>query len=142
MKTYSGICLFLLCLFTSHEAIYSQQLDTATCLVLKGNLYLGNKAPLEECTVQLLTKNEVIKEQKLFGQNQSFEFSLPRDQYFAIKLMAKGQVPRIISVDTRLPAQFQKKTRFAFKSSFFTTEEAKSLNEEAFDYPIAMIQFD
>jgi hypothetical protein len=60
---------------------------------------------------------------------------------YGIRINKKGYVPRIISINTELPEFAQGFFRFQFDTELIEETQSKKLDQDALDFPIAIISF-
>lgn len=111
------------------------------CLEISGNVTTKNNNTNDHYYVQLLTDNKVVQLAKV-KNGRSFKFLLVKNRWYAIKIMKKGYAPKMISISTFLPKGKESLYRFHFDTDLIPEEEAKTLNQEALDFPIAVVSFE
>ena len=115
--------------------------DSLKCLEIIGRI--GNAAENETpCKVELISMARVLDSVILEKGNKKFSFTLNRNSYYAIRVSKPGFIPKIVSVETKFPDEIIDLISFSFNTDLIPEALAKSLNQDALDFPIAIITFD
>ncbi len=144
MKNTILITLAIFFLFqsqmTSRDLINPKD-DTISCLLIKGKIKNAHLNPQNSCKIELLTTAGLIDSVILKKGQQSFKFVLAKNSYYAIRVSKAGFVPKLVSIDTKLPEEIIDLLAFEFNTELLSLEEAKQVNKDALDFPIAIIHF-
>jgi hypothetical protein len=115
--------------------------DSVYCLKIKGRVLNAEDGYASGCKVELLNSQGVIEQMDIKDNKARFAFKLKRNAYYAIRVSKAGFVSRIISINTEFPAEINDVCEFAFDTKLISVEEAKELNGDALDFPIAIVHF-
>ena len=117
--------------------------DSLICLEINGKIYTNSAAADEFYTAELIEDNTVIQT-KTKKDKKAFKFKLEKDKYYAIRILKEGFAPKLISICTRIPdTKFKNEYySFSFKTELLPEEEFRKLDEDAQDFPIAIVAFD
>jgi len=140
MKT--GILLFVF----GFMVVFAKGSETKSnaitfCLELSGNISTKNENENDYYFVELITDNKVIQLLKV-KDGRSFKFLLTKDRWYALRILKKGYITKTISVSTHLPKGKETLYRFHFDTDLIPETQAKVLDQEALDFPIAIVSFD
>lgn len=158
MKTNNFLnYLLVLLLIAPFSAIYSNKdknrngldhngktNDSLPCLEIKGKFSKTAYKTKNTYTVELIRNNSVEKTVNVTDGN-TFKFYLKHNDWYAIKILEKDCVPKLISVSTKLPKGVDDDILYGL--SFVIEElisdiESRELDTEALDFPVAIFSFD
>lgn len=111
------------------------------CLEIEGRVFHIDKRYGGKYKVELISYGKVLSVMTQ-SDRQTFRFALEKDRHYAIRVSKKGHAPRLISVYTNLPADDQLQHRFSFDLELIPAENAKRLDKDALDFPVAVIAYD
>jgi hypothetical protein len=116
--------------------------DSLLCLEISGKIQNVETNDNEYIKVVLVHYNTPVDSIQVKG-NRSFKFKLVKDAYYAIKIYKNGYAPRLISICTNLPEEVcnDRLLRFHFTTSLVNENKFAELNQEARDFPIAIVSF-
>ena len=114
------------------------------CLIVKGKFIKSTKSSANTYTLALIQENTVV-ETKLVQSGSSFQFKIGKGNWWAIKIIGDGCVPKIYSINTNLPQDADEDMIYSL--SFVASEpisefESSQMDSEVLDFPIAIFQFD
>jgi hypothetical protein len=117
--------------------------DSSVCLHLKGKMPKDCYGSKPTYTVELINSNKIIKS-VVVKEGGSFNFILGRNTWYAIKIYDGSDVPKLISVCTNVPKQSENDLHKLYfeVDELINSAEAKQLNEEALDFPLAVFRYD
>lgn len=139
MKTLLSI--LLLSCFCSLAHAGTPKSDSLSCLDIEGkilNAADGSDAP---CKIELWTSSGVVDTAILKTGKNKFHFILKRNSYYTIRIVKQGFVDKLVCVDTALPPEEDITFRFRFDTSLMEIAEAKEVNRDALDFPVAIIHY-
>jgi hypothetical protein len=115
--------------------------DSLNCLKISGRITLGKKLIKGRYKAELISYNTVL-DSAIIKDNSSFTFLLSKNSSYLIKISKKGHMPRFISVCTKMNGT----AKSGIQTLFFETEltdakEARRLDAEALELPVAIITF-
>jgi hypothetical protein len=144
MKKVFIIKLVVALLFVANikaTANYSLQFDSLSCLQIEGkitNVEEGNG----ECTVELISANEVVEEIVLKEGKFKFKFVLQKNKFYSIRLSKVGFITKLVSVNTEILTESEGIHVFKFETGLITAAIASKLNPDIIDFPATIIQYD
>lgn len=135
--------LFLLLLFNlpASAQFNRKSTDTLACLEITGKVLNAFEGEDASCRVELINKGDVIDSVILKEGKDHFHLILSKDQYYAIRISKKGYVPRILEINTTMFVELDGLYTFHFNTELISDKLAKKLNQDALDFPIAIIYF-
>ncbi len=113
------------------------------CLEISGKVSYKDKEADNTCKVELICYNSVV-DSAIIKHNKTFKFLLGRGAYYTIRISKKGYVTRWVSICTNMnvPADDDGFYRYHFDTDLIPDMEAKELDADALEFPIAIISFD
>jgi hypothetical protein len=114
--------------------------DSSVCLEINGKLTNQNKKSVNFCKVELISCNQIVESVSLKNTTE-FQFNLKKNTHYAIRISKQGFVSRLISIYTSVPQNNKGIFRFEFDTELIEKSEAKQLDEDALDFPIAVVAF-
>lgn len=139
MKTL--LSLLLLSCFCSLAHAGTPKYDSLSCLDIEGKILNAADGPDAPCKIELWTSNGVVDFTTLTAGKNKFHFVLKRNTYYTIRIIKQGFVDKLVCVDTALPPEEDVTFRFRFDTSLMETAEAKDMNHDALDFPVAIIHY-
>jgi hypothetical protein len=141
-KFLTLIALFALSMIskTSLGAINKNNYDTTLCLEISGRLMNVKAVEDKQYMVELVYNGVVLDSLKL-KDSREFSFNLKKNTVYGIRITKKGYVSRIISIDTSVPDFAKAFFRFQFDTELIEQGNSKNLDQDALDFPIALISF-
>jgi hypothetical protein len=114
------------------------------CLELNGKISITGQRDVSKYAVYLLLDNTIIDSLTL-NEGQNFKFLLKENAWYAVNIKKEGCAPKMLSINTKLPEN--KYDNVLFKVMFEVDElishlESIHLDNDALDFPIAIISFD
>lgn len=140
LKYFALICL---CCFSQSLSVSAAapKPDSLLCLQLEGIILNANESVNGDCVIELIslssTDTVILKEGK-----KKFMFALNKDSRYAIRISKKGYVSKLVCINTAMLTKMEGLYRFEFETSLLGDEDAKRLNPEVIDFPVAMIAYD
>lgn len=117
--------------------------DPSSCLEISGKVSLLNAKKPGEVISVLLYKGNLLVDSVTLPATNSFKFVLEKNEEYAIKVIQKGFVPRLVSISTEIP---EKACHNIFKFHFDLTplsyEDINTKDTDALDFPIALVCYD
>jgi hypothetical protein len=117
-------------------------MDTISCLEIDGKIINASEGLDGICTVELICANVTVESLTLKDGKKKFKFLLKKNQAYSIRLSKKGYVSRLISVDTRIPSDYDEIYKFSFETKLAENTNPARSTKEVSDFPIAIIYFD
>jgi hypothetical protein len=151
MKTQFNFIAFVFFILLFHngfsltiknDSILNDDSDSLICLEISGRICTDGKERDNFYTVELIEYNTVIKA-VIKKDKKAFKFNLEKNKYYAIRIIKEGYAPKLISIHTMIPDEkFAKEFySFRFKTELFPEEEYKKFDQDAQDFPIAIVAF-
>jgi len=147
-RNYFRIAILLGSFIIYSNQGYSQETinvsDSLLCLEMKGKISFQKvgKQKRGKHKVELFLDNTII-DSMIVSDNKKFCFMLERNKYYGIRISKPGYVSRIIGVCTDItnPKYNDIFHHFLFETELIPEENALKLNQDALDFPIAIILF-
>jgi hypothetical protein len=119
-----------------------KSLDTTVYLEIHGKIEV-EKSTDHDYRVELIEGNEVVQN-FIGGKDENFVLSLDKNKYYAIRIYKNGYATKFISVNTHVDDEERGNGyyRFNFIADMISESEFALLDQEAKDFPVAIIQFD
>jgi hypothetical protein len=115
--------------------------NSSTCLEIEGRVTNIGRKTDNTYKVELISANVVIKTLNI-NDKKVFQFTLKKNSHYAIRISKKGFVPRLISIHTVVPGDDKRVHRFQFDMELLSVKDARKLNDDALDFPVAVISYD
>lgn len=112
--------------------------DSSDCLKVKGRILNLKSKTDKHYTVELITSEGVVDSMRLKDGKQ-FRFYLKKNSYYAIRIRKAGYLDRVVSIYTDVPKDSEDEFDFRFDTELIAVEDAKKLNKDALDFPIAVV---
>lgn len=126
---------------TDIKNVSSASNDTSLCLVVKGKVTKSALTAGVTYTVQLVDNSTVIQS-KVVKAGRKFEFKLKKNQWYAVKILKEGCVSKFISITTHNLPEISEEDMYLVNFDLadpLSYDEAKHLEEDAIDFPLAII---
>lgn len=93
--------------------------------------------------VTLICHNQAV-DTLVLPVSQSFDYLLNRNSIYAIRVEKEGYLPRLISINTTAPQQFDNADyySFLFKLTMYPEALGPQLDADDVDFPVAVIAYD
>ena len=129
---------------TSIQAGHGRRLkfDSTSCLLIEGKILNADQGIDESCVVELILNNSTVDSVLLKNGKSNFKFVLSKNKNYAIRISKRGFVSKLLSIDTRMLNEEEVIFKFEFAPKLVKVEFAKKLNQDALDWPVALINFD
>jgi hypothetical protein len=117
--------------------------DSSICLEIKGRFSKPDHTNRNVYLVELLLDNEVVEAISV-RDGGSFKFFMKKNKWYSVKIIEEGREAKLLLFDTHLPVIYD---NYIYVLSFevdnlLTDDEAKQLDPDALDFPIALFDFD
>lgn len=117
--------------------------DTALCLRLKGKISKKLASPGSTYTVELVDNSTIIGTQ-VVKAGKNFVFDAKRDKWYGLRIKKSDCVSKLISINTFVP---ELEEGYMYEVMFEMQEpisllEAGYLDDDAIDFPLALIQYE
>jgi hypothetical protein len=117
----------------------TKELDTNHCLEISGRVSNFTKGR-NLYKVELISCNKIVDSVFIRGRSD-FRFALERGTHYAIRISCPGYITRLVSVFTNVSLEKNAFYRFEFDTQLISTRDAKRLDDDALDFPIAIISY-
>jgi hypothetical protein len=109
-------------------------------LKVSGKISFQGKKSDKTYKVLLIKNNKVIDSAEV-KDGRSFTFLLERNEYYGIRIIKEGFIPKLVSVCTDMDDSEKNAHHFHFDTKLISESELGRLNKEMLDFPIAVISF-
>jgi len=133
------VFISVMCVSASNVAYAQDEKKEFEALVIGGVITSGEDA-LDSVRVDLYELNEVI-ESDYTTSSGKFKFKLQNDMIYTIELVKEGYYTKRISVNTKLPPDYEGKYNFSFDINM-DSKQKKVYDPYLAEYPSALIIFD
>jgi hypothetical protein len=142
LKNISLIAFFVLFSLTVNASKKGQgKSDSLSCLKIEGKI-INNNLTEEACVIELIDSDNHIDSLLLKEGKTKFKFMLNKDSYYAIRISKPGYISKVVSVNTEILTEVNGIYRFEFETSLLQEAVLKKLNQDALDFPVAIVYFD
>jgi len=139
----SGLLFAFLFLLNINAAGSSRiEFDSLSCLQIEGTVLNVEEGIESECTVELVSDNEVQKTLVLKEGKHKFKFVLSKNTFYGIRITKKGFASKLISVNTEMLTENDGIHIFKFETTLMNEAVAGKLNQDIIDFPVTIIQYD
>ena len=114
--------------------------DTVHCLKIVGNI--PSEFEDAPCYVELISYNEILDSVILDEGATQFKFLLKRNTSYTIRITREGFATKLVCINTNLPDDEKEMFKFIFTTKLMKEELAARLNQDALDFPVALIYYD
>lgn len=93
--------------------------------------------------VTLIYHNNAV-DTLILSVSQPFDYLLNRNSIYAVRIEKDGYLPRLISINTSAPQQFDNESyySFLFKITMYPEELRAQMDADDLDFPVAVIAYD
>jgi hypothetical protein len=133
--------IIVICFILAATGIFAKGNDTSSCLQISGKILKIRTSTSNSYTVALICGNDVV-DAKVIKGNNVFKFNLKKNGLYTVRILKDGYVPRTVCVDTKLAEEHVGFYKFHFDTELIEEKEAATLNQEALEFPIALISYD
>jgi hypothetical protein len=135
------ICFGLFTLKSTASINEHGKSDSLSCLKIEGKI-INNDRTEEACIIELIDSYNHIDTILLKEGKTKFKFVLNKDSYYAIRISKAGYISKVVSVNTEILTDVNGIYRFEFETSLLQEAVLKKLNQDALDFPVAIVYFD
>ncbi len=141
--TISGLLFALLfSLNITAAGSYKFEFDSLSCLQIEGTVMNVEEGSDSECTVELVSNNEVEQTLILKEGKHTFKFVLNKNTFYGIRISKRGFISKLISVNTEMLTENDGIHIFKFETTLMNDVIAGKLNQDVIDFPVTIIQYD
>ena len=133
---------FVLASCFNASAALLPDIDTSLCLQIEGVVLNAGDDLDENCTIELLCANKLIRSLVLMDGNKSFKFTLKKNLSYAIRISQKNRVSKLISIDTKMNKDPYGMKYFLFETKLKATYDPAKNQPGYVNSPIAIIYYD
>jgi len=117
------------------------KVDSLSCLKIVGRVLNADETN-GDCIVELIGLNDNIDTITLKEGKIKFKFVLNKDSYYAIRISKAGYLSKLVCVNTEILTELNGISVFEFETTLIKDVIVQSLNQDALDFPVAIIHFD
>lgn len=114
--------------------------DTLYCIEIDGKVLIPKSDDSKLYTIELLCHNDVV-DSGVVVDNESFLLKVKKNSWYTIRIMKPGYFPLVVSIDTRLPEYDNDQHKFHFDTELIVENYTMIQDDDAIDFPIAIISF-
>lgn len=138
-QLFTRITFFSVILF-SGQLLGSVKQDSLYCIEIDGKVLIPKNDDSKLYRIELLCHNDLV-DSGLVVDNESFLLKVKKDSWYTIRIIKEGYFPLIVSVDTRLPEYNNKTHKFHFDTELIVSDMTGIQDQDAIDFPIAIISY-
>ena len=145
-KPLSLLALFVFCFFTFYSFAQKKKAPKneyeTDCLQITGKFDESMKSLEGNYSVKIMRDNKVVDEQTMKVSKQ-FKFILKKGVLYTVKIEKAGYIPRLLSVDTKIPEKSDVSELFKFHFETNLIDEAfyNHFDDDDIDFPIALVSY-
>ena len=134
------LTLILLSLLSFSTPSFGGEQDSLFCIEIDGKVLIPRTDVLKTYKIELLCHNDVV-DSGFVVDDESFLLKIQKNSWYTIRILKEGYFPMIVSIDTRLPGYNVKNYKFHFDTELIVENYATIQDQDALDFPIAIISF-
>lgn len=116
--------------------------DTLSYLRVDGKITNASRDANDPCRIELWSSARLIDSLILDHGKLKFSFVLPCNSFYTIRMRKKGFADRLVCLNTFVPRDADPGLfRFSFETTLINMSEARSLNQDALDFPVAIVHY-
>ncbi|MES2763803.1 MAG: hypothetical protein V4677_16425 [Bacteroidota bacterium] len=130
--------------FHPSESPLKRTKDPELCLEIDGKIAFDQSGLDESCYIVLYRYNQIVDSFQFTSKTKKFKFALKKNLDYTIEIRKKGYYTRLIAVSTALPDKtkdHKKMYKYRFYTKLLSEERSTKLNDDAVDFPIAIIKY-
>jgi len=139
-KLTSPLTLILLILLCFTTPSFGGEKDSLYCIEIDGKVLIPKNDPSKTYKIELLCHNDVV-DSGLVVDNESFLLKVKKNSWYTIRIIKEGYFPLVVSIDTRLPEYNTSSHRFHFDTELIVENYTSIQDQDAIDFPIALVSF-
>ena len=132
------VCLNILPL--QSQSSFVNDSDSLICLRIEGKILSTSKRG--DCLIELFHAGALEDSMRLDSRAKHFGFELIRNSSYTIRISSNGFVTKLVCIDTKVSMPTKGIYRFKFTTGLMETAMAKRLNQDALEFPVALVYFD
>lgn len=149
MKTFIKISIFTTLLglmLTSNplvgggKKVRSEKKDSLYCIEIDGKVLIPKNDNSKLYKIELLCHNDVV-DSGVVVDDESFLLKVKKNSWYTIRIVKEGYFPLVVSIDTRLPEYDNENHCFHFDTELIVENYLSIQDEDAIDFPIAIVSF-
>jgi hypothetical protein len=133
------LTIFSVILF-SGPVFGSDKKDSLYTIEIDGKVLIPKQDDSKLYKIELLCHNDII-DSGLVVDDESFLLKVKKDSWYTIRIIKEGYFPMIISIDTRLPGYNTTNHKFHFDTELIIADYEGIRDNDAVDFPIAIVSF-
>jgi hypothetical protein len=115
--------------------------DSLSCLKIEGKI-INNNLTEDACIIELIDSDNEVDTILLKERKNKFTFVLNKNSYYSIRISKPGYISKVVSINTEILTEVNGIYRFEFETSLLPEALLKNLNQDALDFPVAIVYFD
>jgi hypothetical protein len=128
--------------FTLHKKNKPNKDTDDVCLEISGDIGFEGDIRDQSYKVELIHYNTVIQTDTMENLSSIFSFQLKKNAYYTIRISKKGYATKLVSICTELDEKDDVYCQFHFTTSLIPQDEARQLDKDALEFPIAVVSYD
>lgn len=118
----------------------TQNTDSLYCIEIDGKVLIPEGDSSKLYKIELLCHNTIVDSGTVVD-NESFLLKVKKNSWYTIRIIKEGYFPLIVSIDTKLPDYNTESHKFHFDTELIKESYAHIQDEDAVEFPIAIVSF-
>lgn len=118
----------------------TQNTDSLYCIEIDGKVLIPEGDSSKLYKIELLCHNTIVDSGTVVD-NESFLLKVKKNSWYTIRIIKEGYFPLIVSIDTKLPDYNTDNHKFHFDTELIKESYAHIQDEDAVEFPIAIVSF-
>jgi hypothetical protein len=114
--------------------------DGSYCIEIDGKVLIPKNDDSKLYRIELLCHNDLV-DSGVVVDDESFLLKVKKNSWYTIRIIKEGYFTQVVSIDTRLPEYVNGQHKFHFDTELIVENYASIQDEDAIDFPIAIISF-
>ncbi len=141
MKTSTlTLLIFLTSLVVFNNPCFGGEKDSLYCIEIDGKVLIPKNDLSRTYKIELLCHNDLV-DSGLVVDNESFLLKVKKNSWYTIRIIKEGYFPMVVSIDTRLPEYNTGNHSFHFDTELIVENYTSIQDQDAIDFPIAIVSF-
>lgn len=114
--------------------------DSSYCIEIDGKVLIPKTDDSKLYKIELLCHNDLV-DSGVVVDDESFLLKVKKNSWYTIRIIKEGYFTQVVSIDTRLPEYDNGQHKFHFDTELIVENYISIQDQDAIDFPIAIISF-
>ena len=114
--------------------------DSSYCIEIDGRVLIPRDDNSKLYKIELLCHNDLV-DSGVVVDDESFLLKVKKNSWYTIRIVKEGYFTQVVSIDTRLPEYDNNQHKFHFDTELIVENYTSIQDEDAIDFPIAIVSF-